>query len=185
MFQALKARIRRLRATSRILSFLISIAVFIPISLTLQKFMSTQNIYHDVIHPDGSTQWRTAWAKDSKVWPTWMYFLTAGISVFLNFLIIIAYACSGVEKANRAATVATIFSWGTVLGNLIVWCVAAGLYRAEKDTGEKPKDLWGWTCSPAATAIQKEFAGEVDFNKFCNIQVRSLKQLCGFERNKC
>lgn len=114
-----------------------------------------------------------------------MYFLTAGISVVLNLLIIIAYACSGVEKANRAATVATIFSWGTVLGNLIVWCVAAGLYRAEKDTGEKPKDFWGWTCSPAATAIQKEFAGEVDFNKFCNIQVRSLKQSCGFERNKC
>ena len=56
-------------------------------------------------------------------------------------------------------------------GNLIVWSVAASLYRTEKDKNGKSNDLWGWTCSPAATKIQKEFAGEVNFNNFCNIQV--------------
>ncbi|KAJ4348460.1 uncharacterized protein N0V89_009834 [Didymosphaeria variabile] len=165
---ALKARIRRLRVVSRVLAFLISIAVFVPISLTLHKFLTTQNVYRDVTK-DGITTHRTAWAKDSKVWPTWMYFLIAGISVLLNFAIIFAYKF-GVEKANKVATVATAFTWVVMLGNLVVWCVAASLYRTEKDKNGKSNDLWGWTCSPAARAIQKEFAHEVDFDKFCTVQ---------------
>jgi hypothetical protein len=105
-----------------------------------------------------------------------MYFLIAGISVLLNVVIMFAYKL-GVEKANKAATVATTFTWVVMLGNLIVWCVAASLYRTEKDKGGKSNDLWGWTCSPLAREIQKEFAVEVDFDKFCNVQV-SLRMRC-------
>ncbi|KAK7192999.1 hypothetical protein DPSP01_005210 [Paraphaeosphaeria sporulosa] len=165
---ALKARIRRLRVVSRVLGLLISVAVFIPIALTLHKFLSTQNVYRDVTR-DGVTKHRTAWAKDSKVWPTWMYFLIAAISVVLNIVIIFAYKF-GIDKANKAATVATTFNWFVMLGNLAVWCVAASLYRTEKDKDGKSNDLWGWTCSPLAREIQKEFAHEVDFDKFCNVQ---------------
>lgn len=139
--------------------------------MTLQKFLTTQHVYKDVTVADGSTHSRTAWAKDSKVWPTWMYFLVAGISVLLNFAILLSYMCGGVQKANKAAVVATAFTWFVLLGNLIVWCVAASLYRTEKDKDGKSNDLWGWTCSPAAKAIQKEFAKEVDFNRYCNVQV--------------
>lgn len=99
-----------------------------------------------------------------------MYFLVAAISVVLNFVIIIAYSF-GTKKANKAATVATVFTWAVMLGNLAVWCVAAALYRTEKDKDGKSNDLWGWTCSPLAREIQKEFAHEVDFDKFCNVQV--------------
>lgn len=53
---------------------------------------------------------------------------------------------------------------------MVVWAVAAGMYRAEKDKGGKSDDLWGWTCSPAASSIQKEFADEVDFDRYCNVQ---------------
>lgn len=60
-----------------------------------------------------------------------------------------------------------------MLGNIVVWVVAAGVYRNEKDKGGKSNDLWGWTCSPGARAIQKEFAGEVDFNRYCNVQSAS------------
>lgn len=168
--QALKARIRRLRVISRVLAFLISIAVFIPITLTLHKFLTTQNTYHDVAGPDGSTTRRTAWAKDSKVWPTWMYFLIAGVSLLLNFVILFSYKF-GIETANKAAMVATTFTWVVMLGNLVVWSVAASLYRTEKDKDGKSNDLWGWTCSAAARAIQKEFAKEVDFDRFCSVQV--------------
>ncbi|KAF2252411.1 hypothetical protein BU26DRAFT_422632 [Trematosphaeria pertusa] len=166
---ALKARIRRLRVISRVLAFLISIAVFIPITLTLHKFLTTQNTYHDVAGPDGSTTRRTAWAKDSKVWPTWMYFLIAGVSLLLNFVILFSYKF-GIETANKAAMVATTFTWVVMLGNLVVWSVAASLYRTEKDKDGKSNDLWGWTCSAAARAIQKEFAKEVDFDRFCSVQ---------------
>lgn len=99
-----------------------------------------------------------------------MYFLIAGISVVLDACILVAYGC-GIGKANRVATLATTFNWVVMLGNLVVWCVAAGLYRAEKNKGGKSNDLWGWTCSPVAREIQKEFAGEVDFDRFCNVQV--------------
>jgi hypothetical protein len=141
--------------------------------MTLHKFISTKDVFKMVVKADGSHVSRTAWAKDSKVWPTWMYFLIAAISVLLNFIILFSYKF-GVEKANKAAVVATTFTWVVLLGNLIVWCVAASLYRTEKDKNGKSNDLWGWTCSAAARAIQKEFADQVDFDRFCNVQVSRL-----------
>lgn len=60
-----------------------------------------------------------------------------------------------------------------MLGNLVVWVVAAAVYRNEKDKHGKSNDLWGWTCSPAAQLIQKDFAGEVDFNTYCSVQSAS------------
>ncbi|KAF2466545.1 uncharacterized protein BDR25DRAFT_306070 [Lindgomyces ingoldianus] len=167
--ERLKSHIRRLRLISRIIAFCISIAIFIPITLTLHKFITTKDVYRDVSHPDGSTVSRTAWAKDSKVWPTYMYFAVAAFTVLLHFIILLSYKF-GVGHANKAATVATTFSWVVMIGNLVVWSVAAGLYRREKDLGGKSNDLWGWTCSAAAEAIQKEFVGEVNFDKFCNVQ---------------
>lgn len=165
----LKARIRRLRLISRVLALLISIAVFIPIALTLHKFLTTKGVYRDVPQPGGTMKSRTAWANDSKTWPTYTYFAVATVSVLLHFATIISYWFS-VQHANAAATVASVFTWAVMIGNLVVWIVAAGLYRGEKDTGEKPKDLWGWTCSAAAQEIQDIFREQVDFNQFCNVQ---------------
>ncbi|KAF2658088.1 hypothetical protein K491DRAFT_703033 [Lophiostoma macrostomum CBS 122681] len=166
----LKMQIRRLRFVSRILAFLISIAVFTPIAMTLHKFLTTKDVFHDVISPDGTIQSRTAWAKNSKEWPTYMYFAVAATSLLLNLVIVLAYMFSGVDSANRAAVAATVFTWIHMIGNLIVWAIAASLYRTEKDKGGKHNDLWGWTCSAPAKAIQKDFAHVVDFNAYCNIQ---------------
>lgn len=94
----------------------------------------------------------------------------------LNFATVFAYRF-GIEKANVASYITSTFSWIVILGNLIVWSVAAGVYRNEKDKGGKSDDLWGWTCSAGARAIQKEFVGEVDFDRFCNIQVCSFSFL--------
>ncbi|KAF2869065.1 hypothetical protein BDV95DRAFT_457257, partial [Massariosphaeria phaeospora] len=165
----LKSRIRRLRILSRTISLLISIAILIPIALTVHKFLSTRTTLRTILHPDGTSTTRTAWAKDSKTWPTYMYFATAATAVLLNGSIIFSYKC-GVQQANRASNVASVFSWAVLVGNLVVWSVAAGLYRSEKDKGGKSNDLWGWTCSPAARAIQKEFVKEVNFERFCNVQ---------------
>ena len=156
---------------SRILSFLISLAVLAPITLTLTKFLQTQNTYRDITR-DGKTVSRTAWAHDSKVWPTYSYFAVAAISTLLNLATIFSYKF-GVSRANHVSMVTSLFSWAVMLGNLVVWCVAAAMYRVEKDKGGKSNDLWGWTCSPAARAIQVEFAHEVDFNMYCNVQSAS------------
>ncbi|KAF2705602.1 hypothetical protein K504DRAFT_506007 [Pleomassaria siparia CBS 279.74] len=167
--EKLKARIRRLRLVTRILALVISVAVFVPITLTLHKYLTTRNVFHMAPSVTGQPVNRTAWAKDSKAWPTYMYFGVALVSLILNFVIIFSYKF-GVKYANKAAIIATTSNWIVMAANLIVWSVAASLYRTEKDKGGKSNDLWGWTCSPAAKKIQKEFAGEVDFDRFCNVQ---------------
>jgi hypothetical protein len=134
--------------------------------MTLSKFLSTKDTYRTVTLPSGQSIRRTAWAKDTRAWPTWMYFGVATTSVLLNFCTVFSYRF-GVDKANAASYVTSTFSWVVMLGNLIVWSVAAGMYRCEKKTN----DLWGWTCSAGARAIQKEFAEDVDYDRFCNVQV--------------
>jgi hypothetical protein len=138
--------------------------------MTLIKFLRTQHTYRTVVLGTGHSVSRTAWAKGTRAWPTWMYFAVAAVSVVLNFATVVSYRF-GVDKANVASYVTSTFSWVIMLGNLVVWSVAAGMYRSEKNKGGKSNDLWGWTCSAAARTIQKEFAGDVDFNKFCNVQV--------------
>jgi hypothetical protein len=112
---------------------------------------------------------RTAWAKDTRAWPTWAYFGVALTSTCLNFITIFSYKY-GVAKANTANRVTTTFSLVVMLANLIVWSVAATLYRSERDKDGKSNDLWGWTCSAGARAIQKEFNQDVDFGRFCSVQ---------------
>ncbi|KAF3036227.1 hypothetical protein E8E11_000131 [Didymella keratinophila] len=137
----LKSRIRRFRIISRVLSFLISIGVLTPITMTLTKFLQTQNIYRSITHPDGSTTYRTAWAHDSKTWPTYAYFGVALISTVLNFATIFSYRF-GVGRANTASYIASVFSWVDMLGNLGVWVAAAAVYRNEKDKHGKSDTEW-------------------------------------------
>ncbi|KAF2031857.1 hypothetical protein EK21DRAFT_26811, partial [Setomelanomma holmii] len=168
---ALKYRIRRFRIISRLLSFGLSIAVLVPITMALVKFLSTQNTYRTVPSSTQSHQatTRTPWARQTRAWPTWMYFAVAAASVVLNFATVLSYKF-GVKRANVASYVTSTFSWTVMLGNLVVWSVAAGMYRGQKDKNGKSNDLWGWTCSAGARAIQKEFAKEIDFERYCNVQ---------------
>lgn len=140
--------------------------------MTLVKFLRTQNIYRNITRPDGSTTSRTAWAHDSKTWPTHVYFGVVLLSAVLNFTTTFSYTF-GVRQANTASYVASVYEWADMLGNLAVWVSAAAVYRSEKDKNGKSNYLWGWTCSPAAQVIQKDFAGEVDFNMYCNVQSAS------------
>ncbi|KAF2835886.1 hypothetical protein M501DRAFT_1019489 [Patellaria atrata CBS 101060] len=163
--QALKARIRRLRLISRIVGLLLAIATLVTQALTLHKFLTTRHTRKAVSRSDGSMIRRTPWHQDSKVWPTYMYFSVAAVTVILYLITLISYKKS-VKAANKATYVTTTFTWVVMAGNLIVWIVAASLYRKEK----KVDDLWGWTCSDAARAIQGIFEDDVDFKTFCNVQ---------------
>jgi hypothetical protein len=96
-----------------------------------------------------------------------MYFGVAVVSTLLNFGVLVSYLRGSIAGANKTAYVSSIFTWVVMLGNLIVWCVAAALYRSEKATD----DLWGWACSDAAKLIQREFADQIDFGESCNVQV--------------
>jgi hypothetical protein len=170
--QALKERISNLRLISRVISTILSFAVFIPLAMTVHKFLSTKDVYRlapDPSHP-GAMIMRTAWAKDSKAWPTYMYFAVATTSLVLHISVLSAYFISQ-NALNRAAKANTIVSGLILFGNLTIWVVTVAVYRHEKDLNGKHNDLWGWTCSGPAKALQHIFEMEVKFDAYCNIQV--------------
>lgn len=144
--------------------------------MTLAKFLTTNTVLRVVTVPatpdaPQRTEARTAWAKESTTWPTYMYFGTAAVSLLLNLFIMGSYlrknvATSDLRMANTGAYVATTFSWIVMIANAVVWGVAASLYRTER----RETDLWGWTCSDTAQSIQRVFEKEVDFKTFCNVQ---------------
>jgi hypothetical protein len=146
---------------SRILTAILSTAVTIIMATTLHKYLSTKDTF---------INGRTAWARNTKLWPTVMLFAIAAVTLVLNLVIMIAYACS-VKSANRASLVSGIFGILVFVGHIFVWISAAAIYRYSKDTNGKSNDLWGWACSKTADDIQKTFEFVVNFDHICNSNV--------------
>jgi hypothetical protein len=137
--QRLKSRIRILKLVSRIIALVLSLATLIPLTMTLAKFLMTKNEMFTV-----NGQERTAWAKDSMTWYTYMYFGVALTSFVFDLAIVVAY-CRGVKKANKVAAVATWWSTAVQVGHVLVWIVGAAIYRYGKEpVDERFRDLWGW-----------------------------------------
>ncbi|KAI9772762.1 MAG: hypothetical protein M1839_002307 [Geoglossum umbratile] len=157
----LKKRIRIMRIVSRSCTAIFSIAVTVMMAMTLEKFRTTRNVYIDG---------RTAWAKNTKLWPTIMLFCVAAITLIINLVILIAYLRS-IKAANRISTLSTIFGLMVFGGHVVVWVSVAVLYRWGKDTNGVSNDLWGWTCSQGADKIQESFRNVVNFQAVCNRSV--------------
>jgi ABC-type glycerol-3-phosphate transport system permease component len=137
--QRLKSRIRVLKLVSRIVALVLSLATLIPLATTLTKFFETKS---ELIVVDG--QERTAWAKGSRAWYTYMYFGVALTSFVFDLAIVVAY-CRGVKKANKVAGVAVWWSTAVQVGHVVIWILSAAIYRYGKEpVGGKFRDLWGW-----------------------------------------
>jgi hypothetical protein len=163
--QRLKYRIRVLKLISRVIALIMSILTLVPITMTLVKFLLTRNTTFMV---DGKE--RTAWAQDTIVWYTYMYFGVSLISALFNLAIVVAY-CRGVKNANNVASVASWWSYIVLGGHVLVWIVSVAIYRYGKQpVAGKFRDLWGWTCSPAADAIQNDITN-INFGQYCTMQV--------------
>jgi uncharacterized membrane protein len=136
-------------------------------SMSIHKFASTKDTFIDG---------RTAWAKNTKLWPTIMLFSVAAVTVIFNIVILIAYLRS-VKAANRVSTVSSIFGVLVFGCHVVVWISAAALYRYGKDTNGVHNDLWGWSCSEGADKIQDTFRNVVNFSRLCDSSVGSLYPL--------
>lgn len=137
--QRLKKRIRILKLVSRIIALVLSVATLVPLTTTLAKFLTTKDDFFVV-----NGQERTAWAKDSVTWYTYMYFGVAFVSFVFDLAVVVAY-CRGVKKANKIAAVATWWSTTVQVGHVLVWIVGAAIYRYGKEPVDgKFEDLWGW-----------------------------------------
>lgn len=172
VLQKIKRNIRVLRLVSRILALILSVLVFIPIVMTLIKFLTTKDTFRLAENTEGEIVNRTAWAANSKVWPTYVYFGIAALSLVLNLGIMIAYL-RNVKSANTAATIGTVFTWLVMTGNAAIWIAGAVMYRVERGYEGKNEDLWAWTCSEPAMRIQEQFE-EVHMRRYCNLQVSLL-----------
>lgn len=146
-------RLRILRIVSSVFTAIFTCFMEGVMAYMLYKYFSTRN--HQV-------NGRNAWANNTKLWPTWLLFVASGITVAITFISLCLYCCS--KKASNSRRL-----WLTVAKysvHIFSWLAVSIFYRVGK-TGD---DLWGWSCSQKAAAIQSEFP-DIDFQKLCNIQV--------------
>lgn len=169
--QTLKRRLRIIKFASRVLAMILSGVTIAPLAATVIKFLQTRNVYYIV---DGVQ--RTAWANGTVTWYTYMYLGVSVVSFLVNTAIVIAY-WRGVKAANRTASVTGWWSHFLIAAHIVIWIVSAAIYRYGKEPVDgKFKDLWGWTCSPAAKALQDVLVG-VNFDQYCTIQVSTLQRV--------
>ena len=109
---------------------------------------------------------RTAWPKSPKLWPTFMLLAASGVTLALSLVTLVAH-CTDFNRARR--------SWKLTVARYVihiaVWIVVSIIYRYEKGLHGVNDDLWGWSCSTEAAALQSEFKGVVDFSVLCSSQV--------------
>lgn len=93
----------------------------------------------------------------------------SGLGLFSNAVVIAAYLF-GQQAANSASSVATFFSGLNMVAHLIIWAVAAGLFKQQSARNGIENDLWSWSCSTTADARAETFK-EVDFEFLCTSNV--------------
>jgi hypothetical protein len=109
---------------------------------------------------------RSAWPKHPKLWPTFLLLGGAGLTLLLSAVTLFSY-CFCFDKA-RGSWKLTLVKYAI---HILAWIIISTLYRYEKGLHGVNNDLWGWSCSQEAAAIQTEFKGVVDFQSLCSVQV--------------
>ena len=146
------------KRTSNVITMLFSTVIFAIMVYTVITFETTKDEFRGG---------RTAWPKVPKVWPMFMLLGCAGITLLLSIITLLAYCCA-FDKARR--------SWKLTVVRYVIhigtWVVVSTLYRYEKSLHGDPDDIWGWSCSAKAAALQSQFDGVVNFSTLCSVQVR-------------
>lgn len=159
-YQKLKRYLRIGKIITKVITFLFSSVMFAITVFTVVKYQTTKDVFRDG---------RTAWPKDPKLWPTFMLLAGAGFTLLLTLITLVSYCCA-FNKARRSWKL-TVLKYVIHIG---AWLVISALYRYEKDTNGVDNDLWGWSCSDKADALQSEFNGVITFSTLCSIQVRAV-----------
>ena len=156
-YQKLKRYLRLGKAIVQAISTLLSAIMFGAMLFLSIKYYDTRQ---------ETRGGRTAWPKHPKLWPTFMLLIGAGITLIVSIMTLISY-CWFLKK-SKGSWKLTVLKYAIHLG---AWAIITILYRYEKDVHGSDNDLWGWTCSEKAAAIQTEFNDVVGFSSLCNLQV--------------
>lgn len=156
--QALKRYLRIVQDAAQVCSALFTIIIFGIMVYVNVKFYTTQ---------DTVREGRTAWPKDgTKQWPSIMLFAASGITFIMSLVLLFGYWCCW--KRTSTSWKFTAFRY---VVQIMAWICVSVIYRYEKSLHGKDNDLWGWSCSTKAKAIQETFEGVVDFPTLCTAQV--------------
>ena len=157
-YQSLKRYLRIGKIVSKVITVLFSTIMFAIMLFMVIKYQTTKGELRGG---------RTAWPKQPKLWPTFMLLVGAGFTLLLSCITLLSYCCA-FNKARRSWKI-TVVKYVIHIG---AWLIISTLYRYEKSTHGVNNDLWGWSCSTKAAALQSEFNGVVNFSSLCSVQVR-------------
>lgn len=107
----------------------------------------------------------------------------ASLALISNGIVVAAYVCSH-KAANDASKVASFFSTVTLVIHLVVWAVAAGLFKQQNAYKGVSNDLWSWSCSPSADARAEAFKKLINYDFLCKSNV-SLDPLIAAQSHLC
>ena len=116
---------------------------------------------------------RTAWPKGgTKQWPSIMLLAASGLTLLMSVVLLFGYCCCW--KKTTTSWKFTVFRY---VVQIAAWIMVSFIYRYEKGLHGNDNDLWGWSCSTKAKAIQEAFNGVVDFSTLCKAQVCSYQRI--------
>lgn len=136
------------------------------LSLVMEGAMMymTYTFYHTRHHAPAYGDRSGPWAKNTKLWPTCVLLGASAVTSILNLGMLVVTCCKSRKKA--------VFSMLYNSIHVLLWASVTVAYRL----GRTGNDLWGWSCSDKADAVQDLFKGVVNFEGLCKLQVCSSAQ---------
>jgi len=158
----IKKRLRRLRAVQRTSNLLISIVV---LGIMLNTYLTFS--FHRTDSSSGTTL--AIYPTQPILWPTYMMLSTSAVSMVFNCSILVAYCC-GVAASNKVSSYSSYWGYFVHVLNFAVWIATSTTFKMMEGGASDvppPRDLWGWTCSDAASALVQK---TVNFDLQCTTQ---------------
>ncbi|KIW95754.1 uncharacterized protein Z519_02818 [Cladophialophora bantiana CBS 173.52] len=141
---------------TNVISALFSASMESIMIYTMYKFYTTKDLFVE------GRPWGP-WAKGSVLWPTFMLAVASITTSLLALTVLVGLWC---RRKHNAAFFSLIYA----AGHIVAWVIVSVVYRVEKTE----KDLWGWSCTDKARAIQQQLdSKKLNFESLCKLQASS------------
>jgi len=131
--------LRMLITSQHFVTALTSLAILVVMINTLVGFRSTQNV-------------KGAWPSEPILSPTFFMLSMAAVT-FIADVLTFGARCGGASCAKKVSTIVARIRSTTSVMQILVSGAGAGIFKYANVVGNN-KDLWGWSCSNAADAMQ-------------------------------
>jgi hypothetical protein len=141
------------------------------VSAALSALMESSMVYmmykYKATRSISNAEYAGPWPKNPKLWPTLLLAVASGLTLLLTVGSVLSQICKTLRKSSQTAKSRPLVTTVKYAVHIGTWACVAVAYRLGK-TGD---DLWGWSCSDSAKAIQKAFESDVNFSSLCKLQV--------------